>query len=98
MVRVKNDRRTKVSNVDYEKGAVVYQTLFVRKKNVHAIKSSDFEREWRKKFDEDDLDIKVIRAIFNETVQKAGKDKQSIKKIQRIISYKFKKKNPKGNT
>ena len=45
MVRVKNDRRTKVSNVDYEKGAVVYQTLFVRKKNVHAIKSSDFERE-----------------------------------------------------
>ena len=38
MVRVKNDRRTKVSNVDYEKGAVVYQTLFVRKKNVHAIK------------------------------------------------------------
>lgn len=95
MVRVKNDRRTKVSNVDYEKGAVVYQTLFVRKKNVHAIKSSDFEREWRKKFDEDDLDIKVIRAIFNETVQKAGKDKQSIKKYRESFRISSKRKIPK---
>ena len=78
--------------MDYEKGAVVYQTLFVRKKNVHAIKSSDFEREWRKKFDEDDLDIKVIRAIFNETVQKAGKDKQSIKKYRESFRISSKRK------
>lgn len=72
-------KRKLAKRIDYEKGAMVYLSLFKRVRNVSLIDEDHFYKKWRQMFKEDASGhMSIMRAVYERTVGMAGITEESV--------------------